>query len=64
MDGRKLNRIWDQSVRDGDEFNRAFSFPTLEQWRALAGGERVLDAGCGNGPWPGIASPRPAPCAW
>jgi len=60
MDARKLNeearRIWEQigpwwdpSVRDGDEFHRAFIFPTLEPWLALAGGERVLDAGCGNG---------------
>jgi cyclopropane fatty-acyl-phospholipid synthase-like methyltransferase len=44
-----LGPWWDSSVQDGDEFHRAFLFPTLEQWLGLQGGERVLDAGCGNG---------------
>ncbi len=45
----ELGPWWDASVKEGDPFHRAFIFPVIERWLNLKGGERILDAGCGNG---------------
>ncbi len=44
-----LGPWWGASVAEGDDFHRAFVFPTTEKLLELKGGETVLDAGCGNG---------------
>src|SRR5688572_23715740 len=41
--------FWDERMGDGNQFQLELICPAVERLLAVRAGERILDAGCGNG---------------